>query len=257
MGRNSPPQSVEARQEASAHAPVCTLPGWFIPAAAGLCLLFIVATLLAHVLFQADSAHLVGFAIYDVDQEANLPTWLSSMLLNIAAVLAFVISSSDAPVLRRPWRGIALLLALMSMDEIACLHNVPSRRLFEWLGADNGYLMNAWVLPAGLLSLGILCVYLPFLLQVRRRVALGLMLAGALYLTGALGLEILGSKLEFDTGGMDYDGASRYSLAFEICTVAEEFFEFAGLLVTLSVLRKHAITVGAELRLSFAARCTP
>ena len=43
------------------------------------------------------------------------------------------------------------MLMLMGMDEVASLHNMPSRRLSEAVGNAGGYMVNAWVLPASLL----------------------------------------------------------------------------------------------------------
>ncbi len=225
----------------------------WVVAAAWIAAFFLAGTAVLHVVFLSRTADIPVFDLIDVDGEANMPTWFASFLLLTAGMVALAISQQDIPSQRTGWRGIAVIMTLMSMDEVACLHNAPSRRLSDVVGTADGYLMNAWVLPAGLLVLMLGFIYLPFFLRLPRWLKRGLLGAAAAYLVGAVGLEIVGSKYEYEAGGLNYDGAVYYSLRFELCAVAEEIFEFIGVLAALHVLIRHASDLKAKLQLGFTA----
>ena len=146
------------------------------------------------------------------------------------------------------------MLFLIGIDEIASIHNTPSRRLGEVVGVHGGWLMNAWILPALMLCLGVACCYFRFLFRIPRWMAFGFVGAATLYLTGAIGLEVIGSRIEYLAGGFDYDGREIYSLSFELIGVAEETFEYAGMLLTLGILIRRARELGAKFTLSFRKR---
>lgn len=208
---------------------------------------FILATALAHCIYREGTASLPGFALYDVDSEANVPTWYASMLLQVCAILAFIISFHDIPAQKTGWRGIALILLTMDMDEVAGLHNAPSRSLRSVLGVGHGYLMNAWVIPA-LIVLAILgMIYLPFIWRLPRWLKRSLFVAAAAYLLGAVAFEVLGSHFEYMAGGTNYDAAIHYSFRFEMTAVAEEAYEYIGVLATLAIFLKHAFNLNARL----------
>jgi hypothetical protein len=212
---------------------------------------FVLATGLAHLIYREGTAALPGFELYDVDSEANLPSWYASTLLQACAFLAFVISFHDAPEQKNGWRGIALLLLLMGMDEVAGLHNVPSRRLSEVIGLGNGYLMNACVIPAS----GVLAIlgltYLPFIKRLPGWLLRSLIGAAAAYVIGALALEVLGSGFEYEAGGLNYDGVRHYSFSFEMTAVLEEAFEYVGVLATMAAFLRHAQLLNSRLFLDF------
>lgn len=232
------------------------VPQKIIPRASAIAAIFLVATALAHLFFREETAHLPGFVFVDVDSEGNIPTWYASLLLELTGVVAFVISNSDLPAQKTGWRGVALMLMLMGMDEVASLHNMPSRRLSETVGNAGGYLVNAWVLPASLLVIVLAVIYLPFIWRLPLWLKRGLIGASLAYLVGAVGFEILSSKFEYASGGLNYDGLEHYSLRFELAAAAEEFYEYVGVLAALGVLLKHASNLGARLSLGFGGNQT-
>lgn len=229
----------------------------FVGICARIAFLFLAATALIHVLLVEESGDLIGFGTFiDVDAEANLPTWFASFIAQAAAVVAFAIGESDRPAHRLWWRGIAAMLFLMGIDEIASIHNTPSRRLGEVVGVHGGWLMNAWILPALLLCAGVAIFYARFLLKIPRWMAFGFIGAAALYITGAIGLEVIGSRVEYLAAGFNYDGREFYSLKFELIGVAEEAFEYAGILLTLGILIRRARELNANLTLKLGKPTT-
>lgn len=126
-----------------------------------------------------------------VDEENNLPTWFSSFLLASAAALSFF--SGLKALTRRTavgWRVLAVLLVVMSADEVVGFHELVNRYLGE-SGALGIEMRSPWVVP-GILVVAVIGVasrqFLPWLtIQVSgaiRRAAL-------VYVSGALGFEII------------------------------------------------------------------
>ncbi|HEX5062273.1 MAG TPA: hypothetical protein VFV99_23040, partial [Kofleriaceae bacterium] len=88
--------------------------------------------------------------------EANLPTWVSSSLLLVCALVAGAIATARPP-WHRHWWGITAILAWMSLDEAAEIH--------EHLGGligTNGIFYFDWVIPATAVVLALALIYLPF-----------------------------------------------------------------------------------------------
>jgi hypothetical protein len=211
---------------------------------------FLAATAAAHACFLEGTADLMGFdTLVNVDAEGNLPTWFASFLLQAAAVIAVAIGQSDDRPLRFGWYGMACVLLLMGIDEVASIHNMPSRRLAEVTGLHGGWLMNAWVLPALLLAAVVGMSFLKFALRLPRWLSLGLVAAGALFLTGSIVCEVISSRLEYIAGGLLYDGRVYYALEFELMAVAEEAFEYADILLTIALLIRRARELKATLSL--------
>ncbi|WP_182867101.1 hypothetical protein [Stieleria mannarensis] len=221
---------------------------WFLALIAGV---FVVSTAAAHLVVGAGTASLMGFRqLIDVDAEGNLPTWFSSALLHFAALIAWAISSADSSENRRSWQAIACLLLLMGIDEVASVHNAPSRIVGELFGTRSGIMMNAWVIPAGILCLVVAVSFLRFLVRQPRWLASGLILASGLFVFGAIVLEMASTYVEYETAGFDYDGDEHYSLTFELIAVGEEFFEYAGVILTIGLLLRRGREVRAEIGLA-------
>lgn len=66
-----------------------------------------------------------------LDLEANLPTWFSSLQFGLAGVASLLLGGSRAPE-RRLWTAVGVLMLLLSLDELATLHE----RISAQIGAD-------------------------------------------------------------------------------------------------------------------------
>ena len=172
--------------------------------------------------------------LFDVCDETNLPTAFSSLLLlSAAGVLgvvtwrAFQSQRGDAIL----WLGMALAFVFLSFDEAAGLHERWSFFLRHTLGAD-GLLLNAWVIPYALL-VGIAgLVYLRFILRLPADTRWRFIFAGSVFVSAALGLEIVESLYETAVEG-ELD--ARYAA---ICG-AEEIMEMSGVALFIDALLRH------------------
>jgi len=164
-------------------------------------------------------------ALFDVNAEANVPTWFTVALLVLAAgaaAAAGLVASRSAPRAARFFLALAVVLLLLSLDELAGLH--------ERLGAlgaavtSGSALHFAWVVPgaalAGLLLVALLVGGRSVPRTVRRQLAVAL----AIYLTGALLVEAVSGQVLVARG----DRA-----AYLLVTGVEELLEMLGVLLVL------------------------
>jgi hypothetical protein len=90
-------------------------------------------------------------------------------------------------------------------------------------------LAYGWVIPYAIFPLLIGLYYLQFLVALPIKTKRLFIIAGCIYVTGALGLEVL--EVEFLNNG----------LMFRACILIEESFEIIGVIVFISALLDHLL----------------
>src|SRR5690606_6324105 len=184
-----------------------------------------------------------GLADIRLDAESALSVWYSATLMLASALLMLLLArherSPGGRSIRRYWGALGIVFMFLSADETISLHEQLMPVMHRFLDVS-GLFYFGWVV-AGLAVVVLLgLTYVPFLLRVARRTAVGLVLAGALYVAGALGLEMF--------GGYVYErfGPSPY---YVFITVCEETLEILGLTVLFNVMVAHAAAALPPLRL--------
>ena len=163
--------------------------------------------------------------------EHNVPTWFASSLL-LACALAAGAIAREAGRWRRHWWGVTAVFAYASLDEAAELH--------EHLGGHletGGLLYFDWVIPA-VAILGVLAaVFLPFMRGLPAATRRRLVVAGAIFLGGAVAMELpLGWWVE--RAGPD-------GLGYALIDWIEETLELCGASLALVALVAHRQEAGA------------
>lgn len=159
-----------------------------------------------------------------LDAEANVASWWGSALL-LACAGGFVLASGALPEQRWRLRLLAVLLLLLSLDETAILHErATGALLLAATGSAEGD-APVWVLAALPLVALTAWFVLPVLRGLPAAVRRRWWLAGALYLGGAIGVEVVTNLL---TG----PGSAAYLLGVAL----EEGLEYAGPIVLLDSL---------------------
>ncbi|MGG9998587.1 hypothetical protein ACQU0X_00680 [Pseudovibrio ascidiaceicola] len=166
-----------------------------------------------------------------LDEELNLGAWFSSMVMvciaGLTAVIGIIERHSKKPQNWPYWLVLAFGFLYMSVDENIAIHEVtidPLRNAFNLSGA----FYFAWVLPAVVLVGALGLVYLRFLARLPRRFAVMFVISGSIYLSGAIGFEMLGAVF---AGSEGYD-----AFGYKIFYILEETFELVGLTTFLSAL---------------------
>jgi hypothetical protein len=177
------------------------------------------------------------FRMFSLDEEANVPSWFSSALLLTAAVVVALIAlalARNAP-WRRHWVGLSFVFVLLSLDETAEIHE----RIGSWLRAHlhlHGVLHYAGVIPALAVALFVGITYARFLRALPRPTLLGILLAAAIYIAGAAGIEAL-------SGWWAENHGSR-STGLLLVSTLEENMEMAGTTVFILVLLAYFARLG-------------
>jgi hypothetical protein len=157
--------------------------------------------------------------------EGTVPTWFSSSLLLACAIAAGLVAR-DAARWRRHWWGVAIGLGYVSMDEAAEIH--------EHLGGligTHGVLYFDWIIFAIAILIVLSLVYLRFVIALPRATRLGLIVAGVVYIGGAVGMEL---PLGWCTERFGNDG-----LGYALSDWVEETLEMIGATLALLVLLRH------------------
>lgn len=170
--------------------------------------------------------HFQLVAYLSLSYEANVPTWVSSCLLfACAVVLALIARAREQEHARyiHHWWVLSFLFAYISLDELVRIHE----HMNGWFHFD-GVLYFGWVIPAGI-TVGLLGIsYLGFLAHLPRSTAVRFIVAGAVYVGGALGVELLLGYWVTRAG----DGNIVYSLI----DLVEESMEMIGASLFLMAL---------------------
>jgi hypothetical protein len=184
---------------------------------------------------------------FDLDRENTLPSWYSSMtLLSCATLLALI-----ATLQRRRkdrffahWALLSVTFVYLAIDESASLHEiliVPLRRRLD----TGGLLYFAWVIPGSVAVAIFALAYLNFLRHLPRRTALLFLAAGATFVGGAMGIELIGGALA--------DAEGLHSLRYTIAMTSEEVCEMLGVTLFVYALLDYLRTQAGGCAARFAA----
>ena len=168
----------------------------------------------------------------DVDVERSFYTWYSSILLFIAGQLCVLVGFArwhQPGAMRWHWLVIGLVFLMLSGDEALSIHEKLGEYVADTL-QTTGIFFFAWTIPAmALVALGLLA-YVPFLRTLRPGDRWLMLLAAAVFLSGAIGTEML-SGAHVEQYGVE-------TLQYRLLVSLEEALEGLGAcLFILSVLR--------------------
>lgn len=167
-----------------------------------------------------------------VDAEANLPTAFSVGLLLFAATLLAQVTRDQrrrgAPDVAR-WALLSAGFVVMAFDEGVSLHERLTPPLGRLLGdGPLGVLHFAWIVPGTALVAVLAVFFRRFLLGLPARTRGRFLLAAALYLGGALGVEALGGAYDRSHGDQN--------LIYSMLATVEETLEMIGVIVLIHAL---------------------
>ncbi len=168
--------------------------------------------------------------LFGLTKESNIPTWYASstLLLSafILAVIAFAKKKEGARFVLH-WTAMSFIFLYLSFDESFGVHEkwtIPLRSYFN----AGGFFHFAWVIPAIAFVLIFVLAYLRFLIDLPVSTRRLFLIAGALFVGGAIGLEMFSGYYQ------SYYG--RYNIPFSIITTVEESLEMLGIVVFIHAL---------------------
>jgi len=161
--------------------------------------------------------------LFDLDEEQSVPNWYSSAALGIAAALAAAIAGRarrlrDVDAGR--WSTVAWILLYLCFDEVAGLHETV-----------NSLSSISWTVPFGLIAVVVGWWMLPWVLRLPTPTRNGLIVAGVVYVGGAVGIEMISSHF--------YDESNKRQFLYALNTVVEEGCEMLGVVIAIRTLLTH------------------
>lgn len=164
---------------------------------------------------------------FDLDEEANVPTWFETITLVLAAALLEVAARVRRSVRDDrwlPWRVLSAGFLFMSLDELASIHE-RFRLPIDMLRNVPGFRAFSWVVPAAAVVAVVFAFFLPWVRRLPERTRNGLLLAGAVYVAGAVGFEALGGIAAITVGMDNWIYVATYTI--------EETLEMTGTLLLI------------------------
>ncbi|AYD88862.1 hypothetical protein D5R93_00135 [Actinomyces lilanjuaniae] len=168
------------------------------------------------------------YEMVTLDAEQGVATWLSSLLWAVIGVVALFYSLA-ARRFSLSWGFFAAVGLAASLDEYAELHErlrAVGERMQPYLPFQVSY---TWVLPGAVIAVVVVAVLARLVLSLPGGARGLLVVAGLIFLTGAVVLETLAGALKDGYGG-------TAGLLYWSFSQAEELLELTGVSLALSAL---------------------
>jgi len=157
--------------------------------------------------------------MFDVNEEENLPTWFSGFNLLIAVFFLWVATlrkrAEKDPMASR-WTVLFAGFFFLAVDEIAGIHE-----------SINSVVDPTWAYGGAIIAFIVGVYFIPFLLPLPKPTLVAFVIAGAIFVGGAVGMEIVGEPMESD------------SLLYNLTTMVEEGMEMFGIILFTRALLQY------------------
>ena len=201
--------------------------------------------------YEFDLGSVFGlWRIFDLNQEANIPTFFSGFMLLFAALLLLAIGRRRL-LERRSFAGhwiiIAMIFLFLAVDEMSMLHELAGAAVGRL--SDTGDLPNGfrWTIPYVLLILVGAVWSLRFYLHLNKIHRLLFGLAGVLFIGGAVGMEVAAGYYLLNYGE---SRTLEYALIYSV----EEIMEMSGIIIFITALLHVLAHERVRVVLGFASR---
>ena len=171
------------------------------------------------------------------DFENNIPAWFSTLGLVVSASLFGFIAYCHS-VWKKVgfwhWLGLSVLFVGLAIDEATFIHEILIVSLRNKLNLS-GIFYFAWVIPGAVFVATVVAIYLPFVWKLPQATRNGLIIAGACFVGGALGMELLGGMIA-ESQGFD-------AMSYLIVMTIEESLEMIGVMTLIYVLLRYIASI--------------
>ena len=178
---------------------------------------------------------------FDLDHESNIPTFFSSILLLASSGLLFLAYSTEMDTSKRKyWLLLSVIFLSLSADEYLSVHEKMIKPMRELLGTSPLYYF-AWIIPVIPMLIGLGIYLLRFLRSLPQPIMRLFLLSAALYVSGAIGVELLGGYYVY------YNSKDTFSYALIVSL--EESLEMIGVILFIYSLLTY-LKIAKEGRLN-------
>ena len=200
------------------------------------------ALLAAHLITQVG---IYGFGadkhwldVLNMDRELNLPTLFSALLLLTSSILLQRLSQAPGSEAAADWTLLSRIFVFLALDESLQIHEIlilPGLR-----HQVHPALASTWVIPYGLIALGLLWRLRHFLRALPSTTSKRFLRSGSVYVLGSLGMEMVGS-FAVRTGLI-----RLHSIWYGAITGIEESLEILGLILFVQALMQELLLRSGE-----------
>ena len=218
--------------------------------------------------------YLQALRIFDVGEERSMPTWFESIQFLLCSMLLAVVAlakkrRSDRYILH--WSFLSIIFLVLSLDEVASIHEAIGAQSEHLLHNTTGFTPSGaisffWVVPGAIFVFIVLLAYLRFLAHLPQTTRRLFLFSGALFVLGALGMEMLTAQVVSSSGGISnwiassFGGMVDWGSASAIPTILkglqtsiEEMFEMLGLTAfiyaLLAYIRSYVDDINVRVRI--------
>lgn len=172
--------------------------------------------------------------LFDFDTEKNIPTIYSSIALLFSSILLLFIALTSKRLKSSyiPWFGLSLIFLFLSIDETFLIHERFVDPLRDNFGAS-GIFHYAWVIPYGIALIIFLIAYTKFLFSLPRDTMILFIVSGAIFVSGAIGMEMIEGSYAILYG--------KETILYAVMYTIEEFLEMFGIVLFIYTLLSYIV----------------
>lgn len=185
--------------------------------------------------------------LFNLDGEANIPAVYSTFALCLCSILLTIIARTKKSVGNRyfrHWQVLSIVFLLLSLDELVSLHEILID-IMSGTSYSTGLFYFSWVIPGGIFALCCLLGFMKLLASLPSKIRYLFLIAGTIFVTGSLGIEML--------GGYYTEIYGQENITYSILTTIEESLEMLGIIVfiyaLLSYLNSYLKEIGFRVHL--------
>ncbi|GAB4386509.1 MAG: hypothetical protein Kow00121_53270 [Elainellaceae cyanobacterium] len=138
-----------------------------------------------------------SLSLFNLNEENNIPAFYSALLLlSAAGLLGQIAYLERRSRYRLHWVGLSALFAYLSYDEAFVVHeNLKQARIF--LTAEHFLYDDAWIFIGFAFVAIVGLLYSRFILKLPQQIRTLFLVSGGIYVSGALGMEVIGGYWQF------------------------------------------------------------
>jgi hypothetical protein len=169
---------------------------------------------------------------FSFDREGNFPTFFSALLLLISSLICFYISFSDKSEKlakkSRYWYSLGFIFLFLCLDEAVQIHEQLMIVMDYLIPNRASIFSSAWTIPYFVIFSVVGLYFLRFLFSLPVPVRNLLLLSGAIFVSGAMGVEFLEGYVNLKYGSFHFFTHAVYTL--------QELMEMSGIILFIYTL---------------------
>jgi hypothetical protein len=172
---------------------------------------------------------------FDLNDEHNLQTFYSVLLLAFSSLLLYIISNlyRISGKKKNQWLVLSFIFLFVSADESTGIHEKLGSLFKTLIGSSNlpDYLQYGWVLPYLVILLFLITYFSKFFLGLDRETRIRFVSAFIIFISGAAGFEMIESRYHQMYG--------TYDITYKVFVTIEETMEMVGTIIFIRALLMH------------------